>query len=190
MIGKWQTKSLSKAFQISKTAALAEVLFLLFLGAAAVLIRAKLRIPLNLPGHHGLEIMALLLFGRGVSNLKMASTFSSMSAAIFVLIPFMGFKDPFLPLTYMLMGVMIDFLYIRFRTLKPAIFFIFLVGGIAYMIIPLSRLLIHFVSGYPYMSFVKNGYLLPVITHFAFGGAGAIVASGLSKSFNKIFNRD
>lgn len=189
MDGKWQTRNLLKAFQINRTVALAEVMFLVFLGAVAVLIRAKLRIPLNLPGHHGLEIMALLLFGRGVSKINVASSISSLAASIFILFPFMGFKDPFLPVIYILMGVMIDFLYIRFKDLKPVLFFMVILGGIAYMIIPLSRLFVHLISGYPYMSFIKHGYFLPLLSHFIFGSFGALVATGLSSTFNKTFRK-
>ena len=41
-----------------------EALLMLGLGAAAVVLHQTLRAPLNLPGRHGLEWMALLVIGR------------------------------------------------------------------------------------------------------------------------------
>ncbi|MCD4745607.1 MAG: hypothetical protein K8R58_04855 [Bacteroidales bacterium] len=184
MNGKLQQKTISKAFPIDRTAF--EIIILSLLGAFAIVLRAKLRIPLQMPGHHGLEVMAILLIGRNMSKIPIASSISTFVAALFILFPFIGFKDPFLPIIYILMGVTIDFTYKYFKQYRANIIFFALLGGIAYMVIPLSRILIHFTTGYPYQSLIKGGYIYPVISHFIFGVAGAVLAAGVIYSTKKI----
>jgi hypothetical protein len=184
MNGKLQQKSISEVFQIDRT--VVEVLFLAFIGALAIVMRAKLRIPLNMPGHHGFEVMALLLIGRRISKISFASSISTLVAAVFIMLPFMGFKDPFLPLIYLLMGGAIDLIYRYFGKYKENIIFLALLGGIVYMMIPLSRILIHFTTGFPYALFLKVGYVYPVVSHFIFGALGATFAAGLFYSAKRL----
>lgn len=184
MNGKSQPGTISKAFPINLT--VAEVLFLALLGALAVLVRAKLRIPVQLPGHHGLEVMALLLIGRKVSNIPVATSISTFVAALFTFFPFMGFNDPFLPLVYLLMGATTDLLYKFIRMFRENVLFFALLGGISYMVIPLSRILIHFTTGYQYNSLIRGGYLYPVVTHFLFGAGGAVLAAAIVYAVKKI----
>lgn len=136
-------RSISRVFPIDKNTALLQVLLLSFLGASAIVLRANLRIPLHIPGHHGIEVMALLILGRYLSQISIASSISSLAAALLIFFPFMGFKDPFLPLIYMGMGVTIDSLYSAFKNKKHIAFFA-LIGGLAYMAIPVSRIIITF----------------------------------------------
>ena len=184
MIGKSHQKNILGAFQIDNVAV--ELIILTLLGALAVLVRAKLRIPLNMPGHHGLEVMALFLIGRSISKISVASTITSLSASIFILFPFMGLTDPFLPAIYLLMGLFIDVFYKLISRNEINIILISLLGGLAYSIIPLSRILIHFTTGYPYQLFIKSGFVIPVISHFVFGVAGALLAAGILSTTNKI----
>jgi len=177
MSGKPQVKSISRALPVSLT--VFEVLFLALLGALAVLVRAKLRVPLQLPGHHGLEVMAILLIGRKVSNIPVATSISTLVASILIFFPFTGFNDPFLPLVYFLMGATIDLMYKLIRPFRENILLFALLGGIAYMIIPLSRILIHFSHLHYYQSIARGGYLYPVLTHFLFGTAGATLAAAV-----------
>jgi hypothetical protein len=163
-----------------------EILWLAILGALAITIRARLRIPMNLPGHHGLEVMALLLIGRKSSALPVATSISTGVAALFILFPFMGFNDPFMPVVYLLMGAVIDVMYKRVRIFRDNILFFGLLGGIAYMIIPLSRIFIHFSGLHYYGSIARGGYLYPVATHFLFGAGGALLAAAIVFAAKKI----
>ncbi len=183
MNGKLYQKSLSKAYPIEKV--ITEIAILLIIGAFAIFLRANLRIPINMPGHHGLEVMALFLLGRQFTKINMASTISSVAASIFILFPVMGFKDPFLPAIYLVMGIGIDVLYRFYQKVNGGLLLYAVLGGIAYMLIPLSRLVIHFTTGHPYQLFIKSGYVLPVISHFVFGAAGAILAFVLYKASRK-----
>jgi hypothetical protein len=184
MSGKSPQKTISKAYPINKVAL--EIFLLSLLGAFAIILRAKLRIPLNMPGHHGLEVMAILLIGRSVSKMSIASSISSMAAAMFIIFPFMGFKDPFLPVIYILMGISIDLMFRFIYNEKYKAITLALIGGIAYMLIPLSRILIHITTAYPYQSLIKGGYVFPVFSHFLFGVLGALLASALIHTTKKI----
>lgn len=176
---KSHQRIISKVFPINKTTLLIDLIILSLLGALAVVLRAKLRIPLNMPGHHGLEVMAILLIGRQLSKISIASSISSLVAGLFIFFPVFGFKDPFLPLYYVIMGISIDILYYFLIKTKINFLTFSLIGGLAYMLIPLCRLFILFLLEYEYVSFIKHGFVIPLISHFIFGFSGGLAAFGL-----------
>jgi hypothetical protein len=184
MNGKSQPKTISKAFPVNRL--LTEVLILMLFGAAAILLRAYLRIPLNLPGHHGLEVMAMLLIGRKISDLPFAASISTVTAALIIFLPLPGLKDPFLPFIFLLMGAVIDLIYRFISRFQENIFLFGILGGIAYFMIPLSRLILFTLTGYPYESFVKFGFAVPLASHFVFGALGGMLAYGIVKTTEKI----
>ena len=100
--------------------------------------------------------------------------------------PFLGFNDPFLPVVYLLMGVVIDLLYRLPRIFRENFLLFTLLGGIAYMIIPLSRIVIHFSGLHYYGSIARGGYLYPVLTHFLFGAAGAMLGAAVLMAVKQI----
>lgn len=179
-----QPKIISKALPVNRI--LTEILLLTLAGAAAVLLRVYLRIPLNIPGHHGLEVMAILLIGRSVSKIPLASSISTFAAGTFLFLPFLGFKDPFLPFIFMVIGLFIDLIYNKLNKFKENIFLLGLLGGFAYMMIPLSRFIIFLVSGFPYETFLKQGFILPFFSHFIFGAMGGMLAHGIVYYTRKI----
>ncbi|MFA6128942.1 MAG: hypothetical protein WC699_16705 [Bacteroidales bacterium] len=184
MSGLLQQKTLSKAFPVNLT--ILEIAGLAILGALAILVRAKLRVPLQLPGHHGLEVMALLLIGRKMSNIPTAASISTLVAALFTFFPFMGFNDPFLPVVYVIMGATIDLLYKLVRLFRENLIFFTLMGGLAYMVIPLSRIIIHFSGIRFYNNIARGGFWYPVWTHFLFGAGGAILAFAIVYGVRKL----
>lgn len=188
MNGKLQQRTISRVFPVSTS--VLEVLLLAILGVVAVVLRAKLRIPLQIPGHHGLEVMAILMIGRKASALPVATSISTLAASLMVLFPFMGFSDPFMPVVYILMGVVIDVLYRFVRLFRENLILFSLLGGIAYMVIPLSRIVVHFTTGYQYPSFARAGYLTPVLTHFLFGAGGALLGGAIVYAARQVKKRD
>ena len=92
MNGKSHQKSISRASQTS-IATVIEVLIPIVLGIAAIVAHARYRSHINLPGHHGLEFMALLLISFLASKIKWASYLFSLGVAMFVYVPFLGFKS-------------------------------------------------------------------------------------------------
>jgi hypothetical protein len=176
---KSQTKILSKVFPISRKQLAYELIILSLLGALAVVLRAKLRIPLNMPGHHGLEVMALLIGGRMFSKIPIASSISTFAAALCIYIPFLGFKDPFLPAIYLALGISIDVLFWFSKKIGTNFLLFAIIGGIAYTLIPAIRLFLHSLGAFEYVLFIKRGLIIPFITHFAFGFAGGLTAASL-----------
>ena len=184
MNGKQQTGSISKALPVEKF--ITEALVVALIGAAAVVLRARLRIPLNMPGHHGLEVMALLMIARNYSRIPFAGSIATLTGGALMFIPFLGYTNPFLPVSYMIMGAGIDILYAWFRKLSHPRFFFVLLGGLAYIILPLTRLVFHFTGLFPYQSILKTGIAYTLLSHFMFGLAGAALGAALIYSARKI----
>ncbi len=176
-------KTSSRTFQTKITLSIAEIVLLTLIGAVGVLLHARFRFPLHIPGHWGIFFMALLFSGRLFSQRKYASSLSSLGAATMLLLP-LGFKDPFMPVMYMLPGLLLDVFYYIFRSKNHHFIFVGLLSGIAYMTIPLIRMIISLSTGLFYGSFV-GGFFYPVIMHFVFGAAGGLIALGVYSLIKK-----
>ncbi len=176
-------KTSSKSLALDVTKNIAEILLLIGIGMLGVLLHAKFRVPLKLPGHHGLIYMALLVSGRLLSKKPYASSLSSVGAATMLLLP-LGFKDPFMPLIYLLPGLILDLGTMYGSKKSMNIFLLAFICGISYMTIPLSRIIISSIINVPYGSLV-NGFVWPTLTHFFFGAAGGLAGAGLVKAFRK-----
>ncbi|MBS4057858.1 MAG: hypothetical protein KGZ82_11120 [Bacteroidales bacterium] len=186
MNGQSHLKNTSSTQPISGL--LTDLLILGLLGAGAAALRIYLRIPLNIPGHHGLEVMALLLIGRQYSGLSIAGSVTSASAALVFLMPFAGIKDPFLPVIFLLIGAFIDLTYRYIGTARSKAMFLIAMGGIAYVLIPLSRILISLTTSYPYESLMKGGFVWPVVSHFFFGALGGWFAWFITRTTRNILS--
>ncbi|HKK05000.1 MAG TPA: hypothetical protein VKA50_04040 [Gammaproteobacteria bacterium] len=71
---------------------------------------AGLRVPLHLPGHHGLEWMALLAFASVGTQRRWAATGVGASALVFAYLPVWGLHDPLAPLGYLVAAGAFDLL--------------------------------------------------------------------------------
>lgn len=180
MNGSSSQKTISKASPVSISYNILEIILLSSIGAMGVLMHAYLRFPMNIPGHMGLVYMAILFTGRLISKKPYASSLSSIGAAFMLLFP-LGFHDPFLPLIYFIPGLVVDIAYKYSGKMVVKILF----AGIAYAMIPLVRLLITTTTGFVYGSIVKHGFVVPVISHFAFAFAGAAIALSAVLFFRK-----
>ncbi len=113
MNGSAQQRSLSRASQTNLNIAKVLEVFLLFLaGVLAIVLHERLRNPINIPGHHGIEFMAVILAVRLSSKMKWATSISALGIGIFILFPVLGFKDPMMGFNYMLPCVFMDLAYI------------------------------------------------------------------------------
>jgi hypothetical protein len=177
-------KTSSSLYQINY-AVIAKYAFLVILGMLAVTIHAKMRIPLKLPGHHGLEFVALIMFGKIFTDNRWAGRISTIGAGLLIMTPFIGFKDPFMAIVILLPGIGIDLFCNYFPVKKLNLIAIALFGGFSYMLIPIARIIITTFTGYPYES-LMTGFLYPVFTHFIFGMSGAIIAFGLAKGVKEL----
>ena len=107
-----QTRTLSRVFPISFSTT-AQIVLLLLVGFAATWLHYKFRIPLRMPGRHGLEFMLLVMGARYLSNLRLATSVAVTGSILTTLIPGFGFTDPMLPYIYVGMGVFVDFVWYR-----------------------------------------------------------------------------
>lgn len=159
-------------------AAWQEVLLLVGLGVAAVGLDAVLRQPLRLPGYQALWWMALLVIGRSTSRFRGAASISSVAAAGFAAIPFLGFGDPFIWLIYLVPGPIIDLAFWLGRPLRQQSWFAVILAGLAHASKPLLYVLISAVSGWHY-GVLKYGLVFPLTYHIAFGLLGGLIGVGL-----------
>ena len=180
-IGRWLHQTILKTSPVRRTDALTAALVLFSIGALAILLRTQLRFPMNIPGRHGILVMFLIMIGRAASTQKIAGFYSGLGASIMLLFPFIGLKDPWLPLIYVVMGIALDyFVYLSRSNSRLNIYLVYaLIGGTVYMLIPLSRFCIHLLTGFTYTEFVKHPIPVPFITHFIFGAIGSLLGSAL-----------
>jgi len=178
MSGKSQVKTLSKAFQIRPLTTTLEIILMIGLGMLAIFLHAKLRTPLKLPGHHGLEFMAIIIAGRYFSRTKIATSFSALGIACLAFIPALGFKDPFMALVLTVPCFMIDILFNWIKNKRTIVVILALIAGLSYLTIPITRFIIQSTTGFVYSSLL-SGLAFPVLTHFAFGFVGGLIGAGL-----------
>jgi hypothetical protein len=172
-----------KSFALSHNkdaALLMELLLLMFGGALAAYLHFRLRIPLNIPGHHGLEFMAIFTLIRLESKLRYAATMATLGVGILLLFPGMGAGNPLHSLGYLLPGIALDLFYQQSKNRMNLLFVAALVAGISYMSIPLSRLLVNLFTGYPNIAFVKIGAIYTILSFLLFGMLGGGLGFSLS----------
>jgi hypothetical protein len=127
--------------------------------------------------------MALLIGGKLLSKKPYASSLSSVGASLMLFVP-LGFHDPFMPLLYLLPGFITDLCFRFGLQWRTKLWLIALICGLAYMTIPLSRIIITSITGFPFGSFV-SGFLRPTLFHFVFGFAGGLGGTSLVRLFRK-----
>ena len=179
-----QQRSISRAFPTSLSITI-QVMLLLLVGFFATWLHLRFRIPLNMPGRHGLEFMLLIMGARALSNLRLTSTITVAGSILATLIPGLGYGDPLLPYIYLMMGATIDFAWYKWNKLWIWIPLAALLGGFVYSFIPIFRVILSPFFGILHNS-LKGGLLYPWFTHFIFGFIGSIAGVGLISGLKKI----
>jgi hypothetical protein len=150
------------------------LLWLLSLGIAITALEQAFRWPLQMPGHHGVEAMALLMLGRLSCISPWSATIVGASAALAA--PALGADHgPLMPLFYLLPGAILDLGY-RLRP-RPGMFVLYLplVAAVAWTSKPVVRALANLAFGMQFGS-LRSGPVYPVVTHLLFGFVGGLVA--------------
>jgi len=179
-----QTRSISKTFPTS-IALSAQIILLLMVGFFATWLHFRFRIPLNMPGRHGLEFMLLVMGARALSELRITSTITITGSILATMIPGLHYGDPMLPATYLLMGVAIDFAWYKWRSVWVWIPLAALLGGFVYSFIPVVRMIFSPMLGIMHNS-LKGGLLFPWFTHLTFGFIGALAGVGVATGIKKL----
>jgi hypothetical protein len=169
-------KSLSKAFPGNRAQVLAEGLILFIIGMLAMVLHAKLRIPVHLPGKQGLLFMFIVISSSLLSRFRFSTLLVTLGSASLLLTGFGGFDDPFMPLHYLLLGFVMDLILGSSSGLQQKAWFTGLAGAISFSLIPLSRAFISLISGIPYPS-LFSGIAYPWLSHLLFGFAGSFLAA-------------
>ncbi len=185
MNGISSLKPTLKNFPTEWTLAWWEALLLLSTGALAVVLHRAFDYSLGLPGHHGIEWMALLIIGRYASRFRGAGSVVSLGAGIASMLPGLRGGDPFGPLLYMLPGPVMDMAFRYLPRYADKLWFFMILGGLAHMTKPVARLLITIASGWSFGSF-RFGVVYPVASHFFYGLIGGLLGALIVLGIRKI----
>jgi hypothetical protein len=177
-------RSISKVFPNKITADITEIMFLIIMGMFAITLHAKLRIPMHLPGKQGIFFMLLLVFSRSLSKFSFASSLFCFSSSLLLFTNILGFDDPFIPLVYILLGILIDIIYKIFSRISTSVFLTGLLCGFCWTSIPILRTILGLIFGYPYLS-LAGGLAYPMFSHFIFGAAGGLGGATIIFFLNK-----
>jgi len=179
MNGGLLQRNLSKVFPNKLAVSAAEIFLLLLAGAIAITLHSRLRMPLHIPGRQGLFFIAIIMAASYFSKYSFAASVSCFGAAILLYFNMLGYNDPFMPLVYMVVGVIIDVLTRVSSKISKSIFILAMAAGLGWASIPLIRMALSLLTGFPFHS-LASGLLFPVFTHFVSGYAGAVVGLSLS----------
>lgn len=149
-------------------------LFLASLGVLIVALERSFNWSLQLPGHHGLEAMALLVLARLSCTNPWSATLVGASAAVAA--PFLGASHGVLmPLFYVLPGLVLDLGYRLSPRFGRMLLFLPVLAALAYAAKPAVRVLANQLLGMQFGS-LRAGPVYPIVTHLLFGFLGAFAA--------------
>lgn len=172
--GNSSPKRLFGVIELSGSLSAGRLLWLVSIGVAIVALEGAFRWSLQLPGHHGIEAMALLLLGRLSCTNPWSASISGASAALVA--PLFGADHgQLMPLFYLLPGVVLDLGWrLRPRAGSLVLFLPFLTA-VAFASKPVVRVLANAAFGMQFGS-LRAGPVYPIVTHLLFGFVGGLVA--------------
>lgn len=173
--GESSPRKLFGVIDLVGTLTTGRALFLASLGVAIVVLEQAFRWPLQLPGHHGLEAVALLVLGRLSCTNAWSATLVGASAAAAA--PLAGADHGVLmPLFYVLPGIVLDAGYRLWpRLVSRFLLFLPLLAALAFAMKPVVRVVANELLGMQFGS-LRAGPLYPILTHLMFGFLGALAA--------------
>lgn len=174
--GEARQKTSSSVTDAAAHAGGRQLLLLLCLGVAAAVLHEAFRWPLHLPGHHGLEWMALLMFGRALSSHRWAATVIASGAAATSMLPVWGAPEPLTWLFYLMPGIVVDLLYVRASPKTVWLLYLGLIAALAHATKPLLRWLLEQSLGWQFGS-ISPDLWWPLTTHLAFGFTGGLIGA-------------
>jgi hypothetical protein len=176
MNGILSQKIASKAFPTDWTVKWWEALLLIGSGVTAVLLHRATDLSLGLPGHHGIEWMALMIIGRASSRFRGAGSLTSIGASFASTLPFLQGGNPYAWLFYLLPGIVMDFAFQYLPRYADKLWFLILLGGLAHVTKPIGQLTMNLITGWPFGSF-RYGVLYPFASHLLFGMIGGLLGA-------------
>lgn len=183
MNGQTSQKTSSGVFHLSISNSVVRYILLYLIGAFAMVIHARLRLHLGIPGHQGFIYMAMLVGASSVLNTRYSGLAFAAGSSTILAFGILGFSNPFIFVEYLFVGIVADILLNVSKTSRYKLIFILLVGALGYGMIPVIRLIMTSLTGFPFKSFMKFGFGVVMLSHIGFGMAGAISGFGISKLF-------
>lgn len=171
--GNSSQESARSSIELVGPLTLGRLAFLLALGIAITVMHRTFHYPLHLPGHHGLEGMALLVLGRLVCTSPFAATIVAFSAATSAA-GLGGSHEAASGLLILAPGLLIDFFAFAWPRWRSHLWVLPLVVALAHATKPLLRIVLANAYGLHFGS-LKHGFFYPLSTHLAYGFAGALV---------------
>jgi hypothetical protein len=150
-------------------------LLLLAIGAGIVVLGETFRFPLGLPGHHGLEAMALLATARLCTNYRWAATLAAMSAAMTAAAIGAG-HGGLVPVLYLVPGLVIDLGVALRPSWRNSLLWLPAFAAIGHASKPVIKWIVLQGSSANFGS-MAHGLPYPFVTHLVFGFTGALVAT-------------
>ena len=148
--------------------------FLVTLGVLTIVLHETFHYPLKLPGHHGLEGMALLALGRLSCTNRWAASIVALSTAATALAT--GAEHDLASAALNIApGVVMDLAVLLFSNWRTQILVLPLIAGIAHATKPIIRWGLTETMGMHFGS-LRSGVLFPLCTHLAYGFTGALIA--------------
>ena len=180
----YRAKSLSNIEPVGPLT-LARFLVLVGLGVLTVVLHKTFKYPLQLPGHHGLESMALLAFGRLICTDRWSASIVGASTALSGIAItgglHEGWSGPFLDL---LPGLALDLAVMALPSWRDKVFILPFVVAASFAMKPVFRLLGASVAGLHFGS-LRHGVFYPLSTHLMYGFLGAFIAVVAWRSWSK-----
>ncbi len=164
----------SRSYPTDWSLAWIEAFLLIGGGVMAVILHRSTDLSLGLPGHHGIEWMAIMILGRASSRYRGAGTLTSIGASFTSLIPGLQSGNSFAWLFYLLPGLVMDFSIYYFAGNANKIWFLALLGGLAHTTKPLGQLTVNLITGWPFGSF-RYGVAYPFASHMLYGTIGGLL---------------
>lgn len=162
---------------------LPRLMFLISLGVLITVLHKSFHYPLRLPGHHGLEALALLTFGRLTCTHRWAATMVAFSSAVSGAALGVG-HGMMAPVFAILPGLAIDAALLVLPGWRAQLYLVPVVAAVAHATKPLLRWVTTFFADLGFGS-LKAGVLYPLSTHLLFGFAGSMIAVLLWRSWMK-----
>ena len=178
MDGTFSRRNVSRTFPTDWTLRWSEALLLIGSGIVAVVLHRALDTSLGLPGHHGIEWMALLIIARMSSRFRGAGTLTGVGASLASMLPILQAGNPLAWFFYLLPGFVTDLAFQYLPRLTNQFWFVVLLGGLAHLTKPIGQLAINLITGFPFGSF-RFGIVYPFTGHLVFGMIGGLLGASI-----------
>ena len=152
---------------------LGRLAFLVFLGVLTYVLHKTFHYPLKMPGHHGLEAMALLVIGRLSCTNPLSATLVCLSAAATAGLV-AGGHDGSSALFGIVPGLLMDAGVLLFKNWRAQLLVLPLLAAFGHATKPIVRSGLFETLGVNFGS-LRNGVMYPVSTHLLYGFAGGVV---------------